>query len=455
MRLPRFVFGFVAAALSLPSPARAQIALETVASGLSSPVLVTHAGDGRNRLFIVEQPGVIKVLQPGAASPTVFLDIKSKIAFSGERGLLGLAFHPQYALNGRLFVFYTRAGDGALVISEFAASPASANTAGTAERVILTIPHSDNANHNGGMLAFGPDGYLYIGVGDGGGANDPPSNAQNTATLLGKILRIDVDHGVPYAVPPDNFFVGQTGARAEIFAYGMRNPWRFSFDRQTGQQWVGDVGQGQREEVDTPIVNGGNYGWRVYEGLLCTGLDSCDLPGHILPVFDYSHVNGRCSLTGGYVYRGSASVLPAGNYVYGDYCSGEIFTWNGTSQTLLLDTSMSISSFGEDEDGELYVVGLSGVVSRIVRSAPCTYAITPVRANYSASGGSGTVTVNTAAGCAWSARSNDPSWITATPASGTGSGSVTYSVAVYTGKPKKRSGSLTIAGQIVTIQQSR
>jgi hypothetical protein len=456
MRIDRFVRGLVGVAFLLfPIPVLAQIQLSPVVSGLSSPVFVGNAGDNLNRLFIVERAGIIKVLQPGSSTPTVFLDIRSKIVSGGEQGLLGLAFHPQYSSNGRFFVFYTRTGDGALVIAEYIAAPASSDTAGTTEKVILTIPHPTNTNHNGGMLAFGPDGYLYIGVGDGGSGNDPPNNAQNTETLLGKILRIDVDSGTPYSPPPDNPFVGLPG-RDEIYAYGFRNPWRFSFDPETSRQWVGDVGQGSREEVDTPIVNGGNYGWRVFEGSLCTQLDPelCDnQENYIFPVFDYSHSGGRCSLTGGYVYRGSHGTMPAGTYIYGDFCSGEIFAWSGTSQNVLLDTGLSISSFGEDEQGELYVVHLGGSVSRIVRSAPCTYSISPTRATYGPAGGSGAVTVTAGAGCAWSATSNT-SWISVT-GSGTGNGSVNYTVAPYTGKPKKRNGSLTIAGQTFTVQQLR
>jgi glucose/arabinose dehydrogenase len=292
-----------------------------VTTGLSSPLFVGHAGDGSNRLFILEQVGVVKVLQPGSSTPTVFLDIQTRIVAGGEQGLLGLAFHPGYASNGRFFVYYTRAGDGTLVIAEYNVSP-DPNVADPTETVILTIPHPTNTNHNGGMLAFGPDGYLYVAVGDGGSANDPPDNAQNIDLLLGKILRIDVDApGVLYASPPTNPFFGATPGRDEIFAYGFRNPWRFSFDRVTHQQWVGDVGQGAREEVDTPIVSGGNYGWRVFEGFLCTNIDPalCGSPqNYIFPLFDYDHSGGRCSITGGYVYRGSQGSLPVGTYVYGD-----------------------------------------------------------------------------------------------------------------------------------------
>ena len=448
----------VAAAFLLPLPVLAQVQLTPVVSGLTSPVFVGHAGDNLSRLFIVEQAGIIKVLQAGSSTPTVFMDIRSKILSGGERGLLGLAFHPQYGANGRFFVFYTRSGDGALGIAEYTASPATANTASAAtERILLTIPHPSFANHNGGMLAFGPEGYLYIGVGDGGSGNDPGNNAQNKNTLLGKILRIDVNAGTPYAIPPDNPFAGAIDGRDEIYAYGMRNPWRFSFDRLTGDQWVGDVGQGSREEVDTPIVSGGNYGWRVFEGSLCTNVDPalCANPGnYIFPVFDYSHSGGRCSLTGGYVYRGSAATVPPGTYIYGDFCSGEIFAWNGTTQSVLLGSGMSISSFGEDEAGELYVVDLNGSISRLTRPAACEYSISPARETFGPAAGSGTVNVTAGTGCAWTATS-DSSWITITGATESGTGTVTYSVAAYTGKPKKRNGTITVAGQTFRIQQTR
>jgi hypothetical protein len=371
-----------AALLALPSPLIAQqITLSPVLSGLSSPVFAGHAGDGSNRLFIVERGGVIRVMQPGASSSTVFLNISARLVAGGEQGLLGLAFHPQYLTNGRFFVFYTRVGDGTLVIAEYKVS-GNRDVADPTEKVILTIAHPTFTNHNGGMLAFGPDGYLYVGVGDGGSGNDPGNNGQNINALLGKILRLNINPpaGSPsaYLSPADNPFAGPAAGRDEIFAYGMRNPWRFSFDRLTGQAWVGDVGQGAREEVDTPLLNGGNYGWRVYEGFLCTGNDPslCDPADYDFPVFDYSHVGGRCSLTGGYVYRGSRGVLPQGTYIYGDYCSGEIFGWNGSTQSVLLDTTQNISSFGEDEAGDLYVVGLGGTVSRIDAVAPAAWTFT-------------------------------------------------------------------------------
>jgi hypothetical protein len=446
--------------LSIPLVAALQL-MPVVASGLSSPLFVGHAGDGSDRLFIVERGGVIKVLQPGSSSPTTFLDIKTRVVAGGEQGLLGLAFHPLYASNGRFFVFYTRA-DGEIVIAEYGVS-ADPNVASTTETIVLTIPHPGNTNHNGGMLAFGPDQYLYVGVGDGGGANDTENNAQAVDVLLGKILRIDVnppEGSGAYVSPATNPFYGPGGGRDEIFAYGLRNPWRFSFDRLTGQPWVADVGQGAREEVNMPIVNGGNYGWRVYEGFFCTNNDPalCGAAGYIFPLFEYAHSGGRCSVTGGYVYRGTQNAVADGTYVYGDFCSGEIFGWDGTTQNVLLDTSLNISSFGEDESGEIYVVGLGGSVSKLVASTPppsCTYSISPTRENVSNAGGAGSVTVTAPAGCGWTATSG-VSWTVITGgASGNGNGTVTYSVAPYSGRQGTRNGKLTIAGQTFTVKQSR
>jgi len=275
------------------------------------------------------------------------------------------------------------------------------------------------------------------------------------------VLRIDIDApGVPYASPDTNPFVGMANARDEIFAYGLRNPWRFSFDRGTGLIWLADVGQGQHEEVDTPLVSGGNYGWRIFEGNFCTNTDPslcADRSPYIFPIIDYTHSGGRCSITGGYVYRGSEGALPDGTYVYGDYCSGEIFGWDGAPQSPLLDTTMNISSFGEDESGEIYVVNLGGTVSRIASAGPqCTYSINPTQASYTRTGGTGSVAVTAPAGCNWSAVSNAPTWLTITSgSSGSGNGTVVYSVGPYGGPPKKRTGTLTIAGQTFTVNQTK
>lgn len=354
------------------SQAEAAIELVPVLEGLTSPLYVANARDGSNRLFIVEQGGRILVLQSGAAAPTVFLDITSKVLSGSERGLLGLAFHPQLTSNRRFFVNYTRQPDGATVIAEYRVSASNSNVADHNESVLLTV-QQPFVNHNGGMIEFGPDGFLYIGIGDGGSSNDPGNRAQNTEELLGKILRIDVDHpqspSLPYSSPSTNPFFGPVLGRDEIFALGFRNPWRFSFDRGTGQLFVGDVGQGAREEVDI-VTLGGNYGWRVFEGNRCTNLGPapCNAGSFTPPIVEYDHTAGRCSITGGYVYRGSKSSLPAGGYVYADFCSGEILLLSNGAQSLLLDTGLNISSFGEDEAGEIYVVGLGGTVHRIINS---------------------------------------------------------------------------------------
>ncbi|MGH9898242.1 MAG: PQQ-dependent sugar dehydrogenase, partial [Pyrinomonadaceae bacterium] len=341
-----------------------------ITEGLSSPLYVINAHDGSNRLFILEQGGIIKVLQPGATMPTNFLDITPRVLSGGERGLLGLAFHPQFSANHRFFVYYTRQSDAALQLAEYKVSATNPNVADSTEKIILTIPHPVNANHNGGTIEFGPDGFLYLGSGDGGSANDPPNNAQNINQLLGKILRINIDvsnGNIPYSSPPDNPFFGSIPGADEIYMLGMRNPFRFSFDRATGQLWIGDVGQDAIEEIDIG-QRGGNFGWRVFEGTQCTnnGPAICIASNFISPVAQYNHTAGRCSITGGFVYRGNRGALPLGAYVYADFCTGEIFMLQGTTQTLLLDTSRSISSFGEDEAGEIYVVGIGGTVERII-----------------------------------------------------------------------------------------
>lgn len=358
--------------------AELSISLQQIASGLSSPVYLDDAGDGSGRLFIVEQGGRILIYKNGAVLGTPFLDITSKVLSGGERGLLRVAFHPQYETNRRFFVYYTRRADGDLVISELAASSGNPDVADTTERILLTIEHSTYSNHNGGQLQFGPDGYLYIGTGDGGGGGDPLGSGQNVNTLLGKILRIDVNGALPYAIPPSNPLVGAPGLD-EIYAWGVRNPWRFSFDRFTGTPYVGDVGQGSWEEVDV-LASGGNHGWNIMEGNHCYPPgSSCSSTGLMLPIAEYGHTGGNCSITGGYVYRGSQSPDMYGTYLYGDYCSGIIWGYAGGVSTQLLDTSFAISSFGEDESGEIYLLSLSGTVDRIIgpSAGACTLTCPP------------------------------------------------------------------------------
>jgi hypothetical protein len=327
-----------------------------VTQGLEHPVFLTHAGDGSGRLFVVEQSGRIRVLEGQTLLPNAFLDITERVLSGGERGLLGLAFHPEYRRNGRFFVNYTRKPDGATVVAE--------------ERILLIVPQP-YANHNGGMVAFGPDGYLYLGLGDGGSGGDPNNRAQNPEDLLGKILRIDVDRGDPYGIPTDNPFA-KAGGRPEIYALGLRNPWRFSFDITTGNLWVADVGQYKWEEIDL-VTRGGNYGWRMMEGTHCfLPSTDCQTTTFTLPVHEYSHEKGRCSIIGGYVYRGQAISSLMGTYVYGDFCTGEIFALPSPSSNrslnethIILKTSLHISSFGENAVGELYVLDHKGGVYRL------------------------------------------------------------------------------------------
>lgn len=349
---------------------KVRLRLVPFARGLDNPLFLTHAGDGSGEVFVVEQPGRIRAVDPGGEIHT-FLDIRARVAAGGERGLLGLAFHPNYPDNGRLFVDYTdRRGD--TVVSEFRRATESAADQ-RSERVLLHIDQP-YANHNGGMLAFGPDGFLYIGTGDGGSGGDPMNNGQRLDTLLGKILRVDVDSGSPYGIPPDNPFVERDGARREIWAYGLRNPWRFSFDRSTGDLFVGDVGQNAFEEIDArpaTSTGGENYGWRIVEGFSCYRARTCDRRGLTAPVAQYPTPQG-CAVTGGYVYRGTAQRPLAGGYLFGDFCNGRIFAFGAADalrgpvrHRMLLDTDLSISSFGEDEDGELYLIDLGGRVLRL------------------------------------------------------------------------------------------
>ena len=346
-------------------------------SGLSYPVGITNAGDGSGRLFVNELTGKIRVINPdGTLRATDFVDLSDRLVAGGEQGFLGVAFHPDFASNGRLFVHYSRAGDGATVISELTAAPDHATASAASERILFTHDQPF-VNHNGGQLAFGPDGYLYIGLGYGGSGGDPFGNGQNLQVLLGKILRIDVDSapaaGKEYAIPEGNPYaaggVAPGAGLPEIWAFGLRNPWRFSFDRTTHDLYIGDVGQNAWEEVDRqPAGSAGseNYGWNAYEASHC--FSSCEGVSAVGPIAEYGHDQG-CSVTGGYVYRGTRQPAMLGTYLFGDYCSGTIFTLpaDGISARRLADTELQISSFGEGEDGEIYLVELSaGGVYRVL-----------------------------------------------------------------------------------------
>jgi glucose/arabinose dehydrogenase len=338
----------------------------------NQPVALTHAGD--DRLFITEQSGRVMI----AGKTTPFLDIRTLVSCCDERGLLSVAFHPKYSQNGFFYVDYTDR-NGNTVVARYSVLAGDPNRADPASaKVILTVDQPFS-NHNGGQLQFGFDGYLYIGMGDGGSAGDPGNRAQNLTTLLGKLLRIDVDSGDPYSIPSTNPFASTNNARGEIWAYGLRNPWRFTFDRRTGDMWIGDVGQGAWEEVDWQLVTspgGENYGWRLMEGKHCFNPSTnCPSSGLTAPVVEYSHGGGNCSVTGGYRYRGETYPRMSGMYIYGDYCSGMI--WGATPQhdgtvttQLLLDTTIQISSFGEDVRGELYVLSLGGNVYRLTDPSP-------------------------------------------------------------------------------------
>ena len=371
------------------SIAQAQMTTELYLSGVTRPVFLTHAGDGSGRVFILEQPGRIRIVDAGGTLQTTpFLDIVSFVTggVSGgdERGLLGLAFHPDYENNGKFYVNYTTTEGGLrTVVEEFTVSASDPDVADLGSRRRLMTFVQPFVNHNGGWVGFGPDGYLYIGNGDGGSSNDPGNRASNLFNPLGKLLRIDVDNqdeGLPYAVPADNPFAGTTSALPEIWAYGLRNPWRTSFDSLTGDLWIADVGQNQREEINFQPANspgGEHYGWRCREGFIATpGVGGCPStnPLWVDPVHDYGRSLG-CSITGGYVYRGcELGDQYDGKYFFSDYCSGTIWYLdpeNNFARTTVFDTTFAVSSFGEDENGELYIASLfSGTIYKLVLTNP-------------------------------------------------------------------------------------
>ena len=365
------------AGVSYTATAPLALALQEVASGLDAPIFLT-APPGDSRLFILERLGRIRVLQNGNLLATPFLDISPLTTTSGERGLLSLAFHPQYASNGYFFIYYTNlAGD--IVIERRQVSAGNANVADSLSALtIITIPHPTFSNHYGGLLSFGPDGYLTAGTGDGGGGGDPPGNAQNTNILLGKLLRLDVNASTvaqPYAIPPGNPFA-TAGGRPEIWAYGLRNPWRYAFDMPAQLLYIADVGQANWEEVDVRPMGqaGNNYGWNIMEGAHCYNSSSCTQAALVLPAIEYSHyAAGGCSVTGGYVYRGSVLPELVGQYLYSDYCSGWLKSFsygNGTASAVTdwgITNVGNILSFGQDAQNELYMLSGTGKVYQIVR----------------------------------------------------------------------------------------
>jgi glucose/arabinose dehydrogenase len=368
--------GIAAAVSADRSDAAAPFSVTKIADGFGSPVYLAQA-PGDARLFVVEQAGIVRPIVNGKPGPAL-LDIRSKVTAGGEQGLLSVAFHPGYAKNGRLFVYYTdRSGDQ--TIWEYKAGPGARKVKGGARQIMRM--DDQFANHNGGLLLFGPDGFLYTGTGDGGGGGDPLHSGQRLDTLLGKLLRIDVDRsagGKHYAIPDDNPFRGTAGARGEIYAYGLRNPWRFSFDRKTGALWIGDVGQNAYEEVDYAPkgkARGLNFGWNTFEARHAfAGGDALRAGSkHTPPVAEYPHDAG-CSVTGGYAYRGDAIPALRGQYLYADYCSARLWTMKAGGRPVERSDVLQaaggvdqIASFGQDSRGELYIVSQSGSIWKVVK----------------------------------------------------------------------------------------
>lgn len=377
------------------------IQIQLKAEGFQRPVFITHGNDGSGRLFIVEQAGLIRILNAdGSLEVTPFLDITSRVRSpanggGSEEGLLSASFPPDYTKKGHFYAYYTNQ-DGNNLVVRYSLTDDPNRADPSSEQEIIFLKHPIQSNHNGGQLAFGKDGYLYIGTGDGGGGGDPNGNAQNPASLLGKILRIDVEYSTPngefatylpclqkgegqgqsttYSIPPDNPYINQPGYRLEIWALGLRNPWRFSFDRQTYDLYIGDVGQGEYEEVDFQPANspgGENYGWNIMEASQCYNSSTCNTTGLVLPVAEYDHSLG-CSITGGYVYRGLAFSAMQGIYFYADFCSGKVWGLqnDGNWQIQeLLESGLKVSTFGESESGELYLADLaSGNIYQLTTS---------------------------------------------------------------------------------------
>lgn len=354
------------------------LGLEPVVGGMQAPLSIAHAGDGTGRIFVAQQGGQIRIIKGPTLVTRPFLDIADRITSGGERGLLGIAFHPRYPADPRIFVNYTDV-NGDTRVSSFTVDPQDPDRANPASEVRFLFIKQPYANHNGGALTFGPDGYLYISTGDGGSGGDPQGNGQSLATMLGKILRIDIDRTegqLAYAVPADNPFVGRAGAQPEIWLWGLRNPWRMSFDHANRNLWLGDVGQDLWEEVDVARSGQGgtNYGWNRMEGAHCfQPPQGCDQTGLAMPVAEYGHDQG-CTIIGGAVYRGAAQPALAGGYVFADYCSGRLWAIDPArdgpqTPVLVLQSKATLSSFGEDEAGELYATDLSsGELLRVTAS---------------------------------------------------------------------------------------
>ncbi len=347
-----------------------EISLSLVAAfqqlSFEQPLDLQAPDDRSNRIFVVEKKGKIKVFsnEVNVATSATFLDLSNTLSTVSEQGLLGLAFHPNYDANGFFYVCYN-SSENLSVISRFTVSSSDINIADASSELVLLEISQPFTNHNGGQIVFGPEGYLYIAMGDGGSGGDPLNHGQNTTSLLGSIIRIDVDaneSGFNYGIPLDNPFVNTNDIRDEIYAYGFRNPWRMSFDNQTGNLWTGDVGQGKIEEIDI-VTSGGNYGWKFFEGTDCFSGD-CNASGLIPPLFEYNHDNGDLSITGGYVYRGSVLTSLQGKYIYGDFASGRIWALeeNGANNELLIESDLAIASFGTDANNELYVCAFDGKI---------------------------------------------------------------------------------------------
>ena len=355
------------------SPPTSDVTLDRVVSGLSFPLDFAGPRGDPSRWFIAEKGGRIRVVRDGGLLATPFLDLSAQVSGGSEQGLLGITFHPRYPADPRVFVDYTDLA-GNTHVASYRVS-ADADQADAASGVDILLVDQPFANHNGGGVAFGADGFLYIGLGDGGSEGDPQGNGQSLATLLGKILRIDVDSTTPYAIPGGNPFRSTAGARAEIWSFGLRNPFRFSFDRAGGDLYIGDVGQDRREEIDfapASSAGGENYGWNRTEGTLCFAASDCDRTGITFPITEYGHDGGACAVTGGYVYRGGAIPSLRGHYFYGDFCAGFVKSLRvdggGAADQRdwpQLAPGGQITSFGQDAAGEVYIVTAGGSVFRI------------------------------------------------------------------------------------------